>query len=385
MLQVMFFRHALARLSILAAIASPADPQGGRGKTPEQIEQAETARATSKRLVDERTAEVESDAQVHFGVCDLDRNGWVSLREANLALGVDKAEYRRYDTDGDGGLSLAEFRARYSRMLELLGVIRAPVPPTEKLIERTIAEPELPAREVEPLPLEVAPAVETGFAALLAPGRKLSVAPPAVESGAESLGPFEVLESESATSEPFPLELGPRAKSAVPKAAELGAPALLAPIRFLQVFDHDMSAGLSRGEVDDVLRRVGGGLSADVIVKQTDRNDSGELEAGELGPLIVFISKRIPVPDQLAWGAPTESDDSDAPRSGANERGAPMDPSHFFRLDVDGNGSIDESDLRALLVPARAAIRLSAVIAALDRNGDGRLSQAEFLYALRDE
>lgn len=55
---------------------------------------------------------------------------------------------------------------------------------------------------------------------------------------------------------------------------------------------------------------------------------------------------------------------------------------HFRRLDLDADGRISTDDLAALLAPARIAVQLSTVIASLDRDGDGLLSEAEFNAAL---
>ncbi len=354
----------LVCLALAVALVPSADAQRRRGRKAQQTKAAgakpapktpadlEAERELALRLADERAQAVRADAAAHFEVCDLDANGWVSLREAGIALGVEKAEFQRYDADADGALSLDEFRARYDRMLELLGVIRAPVPPTEMLRERASAAGE--SNEAS----ELAPAEDT---------------------------PADVFA--------FPAPTAPKPRPAAPKPRSVNAasPPTLAPSNLLVVFDRDATNGLSRAEVDDVLRRAGGNLSADVIVRQTDRDESGELEASELGPLILLIQKRVPLPEQTAWTSPLAVVSNDPattgktkPARGLGRDATPKSPSHFFRLDANGDGAIDETDLRNLLLPARASIRLGALIAALDRDGDGRLDPIEFRFALRD-
>ena len=58
---------------------------------------------------------------------------------------------------------------------------------------------------------------------------------------------------------------------------------------------------------------------------------------------------------------------------------------HFRRLDPGNDGFVDVNDLRDLLAPARISVRASAVVSALDQDGDGLLSEAEFLGALSDD
>lgn len=66
---------------------------------------------------------------------------------------------------------------------------------------------------------------------------------------------------------------------------------------------------------------------------------------------------------------------------------APMPPQidgpvrHFRRLDLDGNGRISIEDLRRLQSPLDLPVRVGAVLAALDTDGDGELSPEEFKAA----
>ena len=49
---------------------------------------------------------------------------------------------------------------------------------------------------------------------------------------------------------------------------------------------------------------------------------------------------------------------------------------------MDRGGSIEASDLNALILPARSSIRASAIVSALDTDGDGALDIDEFLAAM---
>jgi len=55
---------------------------------------------------------------------------------------------------------------------------------------------------------------------------------------------------------------------------------------------------------------------------------------------------------------------------------------HFRRLDLDNDGEISVRDLEQLLRPHKTGVRIRTVLNTLDLDGDGTLSEAEFLAAL---
>ncbi|TAJ15591.1 MAG: hypothetical protein EPO68_12350 [Planctomycetota bacterium] len=70
--------------------------------------------------------------------------------------------------------------------------------------------------------------------------------------------------------------------------------------------------------------------------------------------------------------------------------GAPAEPPlivgpvpMFLRLDIDRDGAITTADVARLQQHQPLAVRATSVLAALDRNGDGRVDEAEFELALR--
>lgn len=300
----------------------------------------------SAARADER-AQPPARVEDHFRVCDLDENGWVSYREANLALGVDKSEYRAFDRDHDGRLDLDEFRTRYERMLELLGA--APDPDADALLRERDPTTELAG--AEPLPALPTPEVR-------------------------------------------------RTEPSFPRPEDL-----------LRTFDRDESGGLALEEVAEAIRRAGMLLSAEVVLTQTDKDHSDALELAELAPLATLLADHLPWTSRSPGGAgPVERPGAGARRTPrAVERAAPaprtrdprlpmapyehsLEPTpaevtpvsvgHFRLLDVDRDGLVTRDDLEALVSPARSSLRPAAVLAALDRNGDGALDPAEFRAAL---
>jgi Ca2+-binding EF-hand superfamily protein len=326
---------ALAALFLLPAQAQdPApekQPEGKQAKKGSQKGGRGSKQVAAKKLR-QREKEREREVLAHFEICDLDASGWVSYREAEVTLGIEKSEFRLYDENQDGRISPLEFRDRYQTILGLLGAVRPPVRP---------------------------------------------------DSGIEVVEPEEgVLEEPE----------DPRGSA--------GEPAVIIPEVFpsprdlLEIYDRDRNGGLAESELEALFRDIGGVLSADVVARQMDPDLSGELELSELGPLSMLVSRRLPEPvtGRVASEVPVLHELYSITLPRKQPIGAPPAPprilgpvTQFRRLDLWNDGFIDADDLRQLLSPARVNVRPTAIVAALDRDGDGRLDQSEFLACLGAE
>jgi Ca2+-binding EF-hand superfamily protein len=80
------------------------------------------ALATTQELVDE---DVQRE---YFETADYDKGGWISFREAEASMLLDREEFSRYDADGDGRIDSEEFAARYRLTVEQIGGFQPPIP-----------------------------------------------------------------------------------------------------------------------------------------------------------------------------------------------------------------------------------------------------------------
>lgn len=95
--------------------AAPAQ-RGGRGEAPK-------AGGESGR----KDAEDEDLAQKYFEIADYDANDFITFAEAAPALGLDRTGFAAFDTDRDGRISPAEFRARYLAITSRGGAFTPPI------------------------------------------------------------------------------------------------------------------------------------------------------------------------------------------------------------------------------------------------------------------
>jgi Ca2+-binding EF-hand superfamily protein len=65
--------------------------------------------------------------QAYFEICDHDRNGWISYREAAHSLRLTRIEYPVFDTDRDGRISRGEFSERYRKVVDQTGAFQEPL------------------------------------------------------------------------------------------------------------------------------------------------------------------------------------------------------------------------------------------------------------------
>jgi Ca2+-binding EF-hand superfamily protein len=290
-------------------------------KPPDPMKEADQVTAAAEYRAALEKAEAQLLAE-HFRVCDLDASGWLSLREVEMTLSLDRGDFRRMDTSQDGRLDAAEFARQGQQLLARLGAATAaatgPEPPPE---------------------------------------------PPSDPAAAASL--------ENAPEVPAPLERA----TPVPEVGSLLGSMPVRPRDLLARYDGDQSGGLDAVEIQKLFLEAGLVLSSELVVAQMDPDDSGQLEQGELVAIAWIVSRHVP---EALRPAPEPS----APAAEATEPEptavAPQAPAHFGLLDPDADGYIDEADLRALQSPSRLDLRFRALLSAMDRDGDGRLSPAEF-------
>lgn len=303
------------------AAAKPAPPPDPMKEADRVAAEAEARRAVES-AEDKRLREL-------FVLCDLDHNGWISLREAELVLSFDRAEYRRTDLDQDGRLVQKELASQKTLVFARLGAPpEAEAPPA--------AEPEPPAPAVAP-------------------------ADPAAQP-----------------EKPAPHRPRPREALALPGVFPR-------PADLLQRYDQDASKDLAPAEVERLLVDLGLDLSAPLLVAQMDPDKNGALGALELLPLSLLASKHLPESLRPGARAPKPEPVAAAPAA----KPAPAKPSAleamtpFGRLDRDHDGFISEQDLRSMEGLARLDARVGVLLAALDGDGDRRLSRDEFERAMQ--
>lgn len=314
--------RALAALLMGAVVLALLPARGAQDAKPPRRGD-EPTRLGDEKSEEQEAAEAEArleERRETFRICDGNGNGWISFREAEAALGLDRAEYANFDEEPDGRVYWWEFEKRYAQIYLRSGGVPA-------------ADPELRAE-------------------------------------AEERGRLELPDL----------------------AALAGAGGFPTPTDILLIFDRNKLRGLDYAELDRMFLYLSVELTAIEVLSRMDRDKTGELEIAELLGLssIIrgFLPKRFagltkladeeiypfllasPVPRRLPEGAPP------AP---------PLIPgpvTHFRRLDLDDNGYVNPDDLRELLVSSGLNVRPTALLAAIDLNGDGRVDEREFLAGL---
>ncbi len=155
-------------------------------------------------------------------------------------------------------------------------------------------------------------------------------------------------------------------------------------------YDIDLDGAISSLELERLLIDYQGSspdrLDSATTLDRHDSDGSGVLEPDELDRIATLLAPRE------GRGAPTET--VPGGRSVIDMFGRPLDRGKnlppkikgpvppFHRLDVDRDGFVSLEDLERLEGTAFAPIRLSSVLATLDLDGDGRMSEAEFVASM---
>jgi len=173
------------------------------------------------------------------------------------------------------------------------------------------------------------------------------------------------------------------------------------------LYDFNSTGALEEGELKAFLADKSIDVPLGPLMEMLDKNRSKALEPAEFQGIIATLTPLLPAggpkilplttaPPGFGTGpamtAPTSVFDLFGARTPRKDTlgNAPLPDyiagpiSHFRRLDYDNDGFIEEQDLAELLRPAHVDVRATAVLAALDTDGDGRLSEAELDRALGD-
>lgn len=173
-------------------------------------------------------------ADRYFGICDYNRDGWVSYREASQALDLDKVRFSAYDkSPRDGRITKEEFRAVYSETVRSLGSFRPPLPDPALGIP-----PEVVAPEPEPEPVAK---------------------------------PMTVIELFGAA------EPRPNQEEIVPRP-----PLIRGPVPVFRRLDLDGNGAISEEDLKELLRPLQVTVRPRAVIASIDTNGDGVVDEGEL-------------------------------------------------------------------------------------------------------
>lgn len=253
---------------------------------------------------------LDEQEEEYFTTCDYDANGWISYREAESSLQLNRDGFAQYDANDDGQITREEFHDRYTELIQRVGLFRIPTPIGQ--VETT------PAAPIEPGAAPAFPATSQAFVDTY--DRNVDGRLDASEVG--------------------------------PAATALGFPGI-DPIAVLTLLDKDGSNFIEPAEITALVQGLNASGATITAPKATSVEElfGASLER----PYFVGATPRPPFIQ------------------------GPVIP--FRRLDANNNGFIEVIDLEQLSVSAHTVIRPSAVLAGLDRDGDGRLSPDELKAA----
>jgi len=236
----------------------------------------------------------------YFEICDYNGDGFISYNEAHASMGLARDSFEVYDTDRDGLISLAEFKARYSSILDNGGVLPPPIPKAK--------------------------------------GKK---------------------------------------------------PARRTPEELLAQYDKDDDKALDAKEIKAALDDYHvTDLDPEIALEKLDRDGSKKLELAELEDFANILSPKVD-PKRAKHAKSIEELFGRKIAREVRPDSTPLPPriagpiSPFRRLDLDGNGTISIEDLNELQRPLQLPVRINAVIATLDTDGDHVVSEQEFWSSMR--
>lgn len=152
----------------------------------------------------------------------------------------------------------------------------------------------------------------------------------------------------------------------------------------IRAYDKDLDGGIDAAELGLALTDYGvRGLSPEAAMKRLDLDGSSKLDENETYRLVEIIDPKRDEPDARRPSTVDELFGRVIARASRDDS-VPTPPlipgpvSPFRRLDLDDDGSIRADDLIELSRPASLPVRVHALIAALDKDGDGGLSREEF-------
>ena len=152
-------------------------------------------------------------------------------------------------------------------------------------------------------------------------------------------------------------------------------------------FDADGDDALDRSELRAFLLDLHSRLETDILLPKFDRDGSRKLEKDELTALLAFLDparRSRPRPHAASveelFGKAYPREELKGSAQLIPRMPGPLPA--FRRLDLDGNGKISAMDLTTLQRPIQVPVRLAAVLATLDTNGDDVIDEAEFAASM---
>lgn len=113
-------------------------PGSAQRPTPPPAQGPGAGRGAQRERAPQPTVDPEQ-AELYFQVADYDGDGWISWREAQRSLRLDKLRFEQIDANGDGLIDREEFLAAFRRTVERLGAYPPPIPLPGSEGERLLA------------------------------------------------------------------------------------------------------------------------------------------------------------------------------------------------------------------------------------------------------